>query len=87
MRRVLTKHYRDKVFIRQEWSTRTCGSPLWHDEEKMAGTCAACATGWKHPHNYPAGEPQPTECTDRPMDEPIERDPEAVNTNTEGMTR
>lgn len=70
LRRVLTSHYQtsmeggDRKMVRQEWSTKLCGSPLWSTDDVYGGTCAACKEGWKHPHNYPAGEKQPEECTD-----------------------
>ncbi len=41
---------------RVEWVTRECGTPLFGDEERKAGVCRSCASGWTHPENYPVDE-------------------------------
>ena len=38
---------------REEWQTGPCETPLFTEEERRAGTCRACASGWKTSDNYP----------------------------------
>jgi hypothetical protein len=41
------------------WNTEPCNTPLFGEGERAAGVCNSCAKGWRHPHNYPAGEAPP----------------------------
>lgn len=83
MRRVLTTHYQvnaetgKRGMVRQEWNTQRCGTSLFSGDDVYGGVCSACRSGWKHPHNYPAGEAQPERCADatHPECDPIIRDP------------
>lgn len=47
--------------VSTEWVTEPCGVPLFGDDHQASGVCRSCAGGWKHPNNYPADEPQPSE--------------------------
>ncbi len=44
---------------KKEWVVQACGTPLFSADERKTGICRSCQSGWKHPHNYPADEPQP----------------------------
>jgi hypothetical protein len=41
------------VINSEEWVTRKCATPLFGDNERKAGICRSCASGWTHPENYP----------------------------------
>jgi hypothetical protein len=38
------------------WETNRCGVPLFGDDQRAAGQCGQCASGWEVPDNRPATE-------------------------------
>ncbi|MYM92500.1 hypothetical protein [Duganella vulcania] len=42
----------------QEWRTEPCNVPMFTDEERQRGTCASCASGWTHAHNFALKTPR-----------------------------
>lgn len=65
LRRKLVTHYTlslgtgERKDRGSEWVTEACGTPLFSAAEREAGVCRSCASGWRHPNNYPADEERP----------------------------
>jgi hypothetical protein len=59
LRHVKTTHYvgfenaLNGVASRIEWVTQPCGTPLFSDTEREAGTCRSCLAGWSCSDNFP----------------------------------
>lgn len=36
-----------------KWVDRACGAPIFSEDEKKAGKCRSCLSGWTGPENMP----------------------------------